>query len=81
MPRTRLSVIKTATKSRNVEALMSLELTIVMLIASWLAVASAMLWGVMRVSRRRHQPRSVEPRAVQPTVLAKHIKAPAVTAS
>ncbi|WP_162888898.1 hypothetical protein [Pseudomonas syringae] len=55
---------------------MSLELTIVMLIASWLAVASAMLWGVMRVSRRRHQPRSVEPRAVQPAVLAKHIKAP-----
>ncbi|NAO31488.1 hypothetical protein EIG75_16735 [Pseudomonas syringae] len=81
MPRTRLSVIKTATKSRNVEALMSLELTIVMLIASWLAVASAMLWGVMRVSRRRHQPRSVEPRAVQPAVLAKHIKAPVVAAN
>ncbi|KTC15594.1 MULTISPECIES: hypothetical protein [Pseudomonas] len=33
---------------------MSLELTIVMLVASWLAVATAMLWGVMRVSRRHH---------------------------
>ncbi|MCD5994509.1 hypothetical protein KDX38_12975 [Pseudomonas sp. CDFA 602] len=37
---------------------MSLELTIVMLIASWLAVATAMLWGVLRISRRHH-PRSV----------------------
>ncbi|SHM52615.1 hypothetical protein SAMN05216593_101353 [Pseudomonas asturiensis] len=36
---------------------MSLELTIVMLIASWLAVACAMLWGVLRISRRHH-PRS-----------------------
>ncbi|KPB30757.1 Uncharacterized protein AC518_2399 [Pseudomonas syringae pv. syringae] len=52
-----------------------------MLIASWLAVASAMLWGVMRISRRHHQPRSVEPRAVQTAVLAKHIKAPAVAAN
>ncbi|NAO26804.1 hypothetical protein EWW49_08415 [Pseudomonas syringae] len=81
MPRTRLSVIKTATKSRNVEALMSLELTIVMLIASWLAVASAMLWGVMRVSRRHHQPRSVESRVAKRPVLAKHLKAPAVAAN
>lgn len=35
-------------------------MTIVMLIAAWLAVALAMLWGVMRISRRHH------PRA-QPT--------------
>ncbi len=47
---TRLSVIKTVTKKQDGEALMSLELTIVMLTASWLAVSSAMLWGVMRVS-------------------------------
>lgn len=36
------------------EALMSLTMTIVMLIASWLAVAAAMLWGVLRISRRHH---------------------------
>jgi hypothetical protein len=36
------------------EAPMSLAMTIVMLIAAWLAVASAMLWGVMRISRGHH---------------------------
>ncbi|WP_188056955.1 hypothetical protein [Pseudomonas syringae] len=60
---------------------MSLELTIVMLIASWLAVASAMLWGVMRISRRHHQPRIVESRVAKRPVLAKHLKAPAVAAN
>jgi len=41
---------------------MSLEMTIVMLIAAWLAVATAMLWGVMRISRRHHHPyRHVKP--------------------
>ena len=40
---------------------MSLGMTIVMLIAAWLAVAAAMLWGVMRISRRHHpQYRSTE---------------------
>ncbi|SET19925.1 hypothetical protein [Pseudomonas graminis] len=33
---------------------MSLGMTIVMLIGAWLAVAAAMLWGVMRISRRHH---------------------------
>ncbi|MNG15673.1 hypothetical protein D3C84_995180 [compost metagenome] len=33
---------------------MSLTMTIVMLICSWLAVASAMLWGVLRITRRHH---------------------------
>ncbi len=43
---------------------MSLEMTIVMLIAAWLAVATAMLWGVMRISRRHHHPyRNVKPTA------------------
>ncbi|MFA0928200.1 hypothetical protein RA263_10690 [Pseudomonas syringae pv. tagetis] len=60
---------------------MSLELTIVMLIASWLAVASAMLWGVMRISRRHHQPRSIEPRVAKLPVLAKHVKAHVVAAN
>ncbi|MDR6161394.1 hypothetical protein LIS66_17030 [Pseudomonas sp. HN2] len=35
---------------------MSLTMTIVMLIAGWLAVATAMLWGVLRISRRHHHP-------------------------
>ncbi|WP_256591032.1 MULTISPECIES: hypothetical protein [unclassified Pseudomonas] len=33
---------------------MSLALTIVMLISGWLAVATAMLWGVLRITRRHH---------------------------
>ncbi|MDY7565350.1 hypothetical protein QN400_24350 [Pseudomonas sp. RTC3] len=45
------------------------EITIAMLIAAWLAVAAAMLWGVMRISRRHHHreiehenPVNIEPR-------------------
>lgn len=38
------------------EALMSLTMTIVMLISGWLAVATAMLWGVLRITRRHHHP-------------------------
>ncbi|WP_191622866.1 hypothetical protein [Pseudomonas fluorescens] len=33
---------------------MSLTMTIVMLIGGWLAVAAAMLWGVLRITRRHH---------------------------
>jgi hypothetical protein len=33
---------------------MSPTVTILMLIGAWLAVASAMLWGVLRISRRHH---------------------------
>ncbi|MGE8414476.1 MAG: hypothetical protein ACN6QY_19135 [Pseudomonas sp.] len=36
---------------------MSLTTTILMLILGWLAVAGAMLWGVLRITRRHHQPR------------------------
>jgi hypothetical protein len=36
------------------EALMSLTMIIVMLICGWLAVAAAMLWGVLRIARRHH---------------------------
>ena len=46
------------------EALMSLTMTIVMLIAGWLAVAAAMLWGVLRISRRHHH-HTVQPAAVE----------------
>ncbi|WP_277762181.1 hypothetical protein [Pseudomonas sp. A34-9] len=45
------------------EALMSLTMTIVMLIAGWLAVAAAMLWGVLRISRRHHHP--IQPTSVE----------------
>lgn len=35
---------------------MSLAMTIFSLIAGWLAVAAAMLWGVLRIARRhQHQ--------------------------
>ncbi|WP_454835703.1 hypothetical protein [Pseudomonas lini] len=33
---------------------MSLTMTIIMLISGWLAVAAAMLWGVLRITRRHH---------------------------
>ncbi|MCU1758603.1 hypothetical protein NTD84_02555 [Pseudomonas sp. 14P_8.1_Bac3] len=35
---------------------MSLTMTVVMLISGWLAVAAAMLWGVLRIARRHHHP-------------------------
>jgi hypothetical protein len=39
---------------------MSPTVTILMLIGAWLAVAGAMLWGVLRISRRHHSaPRSL----------------------
>ena len=33
---------------------MSLATTIFLLICGWLAVAAAMLWGVLRITRRHH---------------------------
>ncbi|WP_273823268.1 hypothetical protein [Pseudomonas asplenii] len=35
---------------------MSLVLTVALLILGWLAVAAALLWGVLRISRRHHHP-------------------------
>lgn len=35
---------------------MSLTTTIFLLVLGWLAVAGAMLWGVLRVTRRHHYP-------------------------
>ncbi|WP_278940872.1 hypothetical protein [Pseudomonas helleri] len=35
---------------------MSPTLTIILLITGWLAVAAAMLWGLMRISRHHPQP-------------------------
>lgn len=53
---------------------MSLEMTIVMLIASWLAVACAMFWGVMRISRR-HQHRNVRPTSAARVKPGRHTRA------
>lgn len=33
---------------------MSLTTIILMLVLGWLAVAAAMLWGVLRITRRHH---------------------------
>lgn len=61
---------------------MSLEMTIVMLIAAWLAVACAMLWGVMRIARRHHHPvrpaAQTRPAASPASALVKHKRHPAV---
>ncbi|MDU9021249.1 hypothetical protein LOY64_10760 [Pseudomonas corrugata] len=35
---------------------MSLTTTILMLLFGWLSVAAAMLWGVLRITRRYHHP-------------------------
>ncbi|CAH0169924.1 hypothetical protein [Pseudomonas mediterranea] len=35
---------------------MSLTTTILMLVFGWLSVATAMLWGVLRITRRHHHP-------------------------
>ncbi|KMM82875.1 hypothetical protein SAMN04490203_1776 [Pseudomonas taetrolens] len=46
---------------------MSPALTVFLLFTGWLAVAAAMLWGVMRISRRHHHPEShVEPAPKSP---------------
>lgn len=52
---------------------MSLGMTLVMLIVGWLAVAAAMLWGVLRISRRHHpQYRSADAAKAAHTVDRKH---------
>jgi hypothetical protein len=53
------------------EALMSLTMTIVMLVSGWLAVAAAMLWGVLRITRRHHH------HSAQPAKAAKAPRRPA----
>jgi Na+-transporting methylmalonyl-CoA/oxaloacetate decarboxylase gamma subunit len=52
---------------------MSLGMTLVMLIVGWLAVAAAMLWGVLRISRRHHPHyRSADLAKAAPVVERKH---------
>jgi len=48
---------------------MSLTMAIFMLIAAWLSVAAAMLWGVLRIARRHHlhhQAPHPQPKAASP---------------
>jgi len=49
---------------------MSPTVTILMLIGAWLAVAGAMLWGVLRVSRRHHPVSRPLPKAQLPRQVA-----------
>lgn len=43
---------------------MSPTLTIILLITGWLAVAAAMLWGLMRISRHHHPQVQAKPQEV-----------------
>ena len=60
---------------------MSLTMIIAILIGSWLAVAAAMLWGVLRINRRHHHTRfnphlrrkRTRRRANTPTPTDKHL--------
>jgi hypothetical protein len=55
---------------------MSLTMTIVMLVSGWLAVASAMLWGVLRVTRRHHHhPNQPAPLVKTDKTAARHVTA------
>ncbi|CAI8809586.1 Methionine/alanine import family NSS transporter small subunit [Pseudomonas sp. IT-P100] len=57
MAATRLSLAESVCPQQGKEeAPMSLTMTIIMLISGWLAVAAAMLWGVLRITRRHHHP-------------------------
>ncbi|WP_185045004.1 hypothetical protein [Pseudomonas brassicacearum] len=49
-------------------------MTIVMLISGWLAVAAAMLWGVLRITRRHHHhhPTQLPPEATTEKSAARH---------
>ncbi|WP_178084427.1 hypothetical protein [Pseudomonas sp. CFBP13528] len=51
---------------------MSLATTIFLLICGWLAVAGAMLWGVMRVTRRHHPPHVKPPAPAEPRKATAH---------
>lgn len=52
---------------------MSLTVTVLMLIGAWLSVAGAMLWGVLRISRRH-------PPVARPPVAPQRVNQPPVAA-
>ena len=51
---------------------MSLATTIFLLICGWLAVAGAMLWGVLRITRRHHHPHVKPAAPAKPHKVAAH---------
>ncbi|MFL1415544.1 hypothetical protein ACI77M_04795 [Pseudomonas fildesensis] len=51
---------------------MSLATTIFMLVCGWLAVAGAMLWGVLRITRRHHHPHVISAVSAKPHKAAVH---------
>lgn len=51
---------------------MSLTMAIFMLIAAWLSVAAAMLWGVLRIARRHHLHHQDPHQPVKPAAPAHH---------
>ena len=51
---------------------MSLATTIFLLICGWLSVAAAMLWGVLRITRRHHHPHVDAAAPVKPQKTAVH---------
>ncbi|MDZ5602640.1 hypothetical protein SJI00_07635 [Pseudomonas sp. RP23018S] len=44
---------------------MSLAMTLLSLLSAWVAVALALLWGVLRVARRHHGEPAVKPAPVR----------------
>ncbi|WP_080754739.1 hypothetical protein [Pseudomonas parafulva] len=55
---------------------MSLTMAIITLIAMWLSVAAAMLWGVLRIARRHarlyHNPTANSPKPQSPGRARRH---------
>ncbi len=51
---------------------MSLAMIILMLVTGWLAVAAAMLWGVLRIARRHHHPAQPAPVAQARKTVSAH---------
>ena len=54
---------------------MSPALTIFLLFTGWLTVAAAMLWGVMRISRRHHHPAQPKLEAASEKPIARPVNA------
>lgn len=51
---------------------MSLTMAIFMMIAAWLSIAVAMLWGVLRIARRHHLHHQAPQAPGKPAALAHH---------
>lgn len=51
---------------------MSLTTAIFMLVGMWLTIAAAMLWGVLRIVRRRHHTHHLPPQSLPGTPAQRH---------